>query len=89
MHWSEFRGALQPMHYFWNGQDKPVGENEPTGEQEIDGKIAARLLDKADHLALVSIPDGKVIAVEQVLLTERPTEIKLNVSLGSRSKVGP
>jgi hypothetical protein len=73
--------SVAPAHYFWNEKNVPLGKDEPSGDQEINGKIAARLLEHQNGTALVSIPDGNVVSVEVGAISERPTEIVIDVSV--------
>jgi hypothetical protein len=73
-------GALR--FYFWNDQDQPLTADEPGGGQEIEGKIAARLLRHENRCAVIAIPDGQVVLVDSQLVAPRPTEVKFDVSVG-------
>jgi hypothetical protein len=75
--------GVAPVYYFWNQDDQRLGPNEPGDDQEIRGKIAARLLDRRNGTALVSIPDGSVVQVPANSITGRPTEVIIDVSVGS------
>lgn len=81
-----YRG-LAPRQFCWNGQGVLVKENEP--ETEIDGLIAARLIDSIeDDQMIVEVPDGEIIAVDRDRVRKRPTSIKppearLHVPVGS------
>jgi hypothetical protein len=77
--------GVAPVHYFWNQNGERLDQDEPTGDQQIPGRIAARLLDQTNGSALVSIPDGSVIQVPVASITERPTEVVIDVPIGSRS----
>ena len=71
--------GVAPVHYFWDERDTPIpaegGDNSP----EITGKVAARLLEKQNGTALVSIPDGSAVSVDSSIITGRPSEIIFHV----------
>ena len=75
--------GVAPVHYFWNQDSERLAPNEPSGDQEVPGKVAARLLDRQNGTALVSIPDGSVVQVQADSITERPTEVIIDVPVGS------
>ena len=75
--------SVAPVHYFWNQDSERLGPNEPSGDQEISGKIAGRLLDRRNGTALVAIPDGSVVQIQSDSITERPTEVIIDVPVGS------
>ncbi len=77
--------SVAPVHYFWNAHGERLRPDEPTNDTEIEGKIAARLLERQNGVALVSIPDGCVIEVKAESLQERPTEVRFDVPVGPRS----
>lgn len=73
--------SVAPVFYFWTVQGVPLTKEEPSGDQEIDGKVAARLLERRNGTALVSIPDGSVVAVDGSAIQERPSQVVFDVSL--------
>jgi hypothetical protein len=73
--------GVAPVYYFWRANGEPLGLNEPNGDQEIQGKIAARLLSRQNGISLVAIPDGSVISVDSKSVAERPSEVIINVSI--------
>jgi hypothetical protein len=75
--------GVAPVYYFWNQDGEPLKADEPPGDQEIRGKIAARLLERQNGTALVSIPDGAVVQVQAGSITSRPTEVTIDVPVGS------
>jgi hypothetical protein len=75
--------GVAPVYYFWNQDGEPLKANEPPGDQEIRGKIAARLLERQNGTALVAIPDGAVVQVQASSITARPTEVIIDVPVGS------
>jgi hypothetical protein len=75
--------GVAPVHYFWNQGDERLGANEPSDDQEVRGKIAARLLDRQNGTALVSIPDGTAVQVRADSITARPSEVVVDVPVGS------
>jgi hypothetical protein len=75
--------GVAPVHYFWNQGDERLGADEPSDDREIRGKIAARLLDRQDGTALVSIPDGAAVQVPADSITARPSEVIIDVPVGS------
>jgi hypothetical protein len=75
--------GVAPVYYFWNQDGKPLKANEPPGDQEIRGNIAARLLARQNGTALVSIPDGAVVLVHADSITTRPTEVIIDVPIRS------
>ena len=77
--------SVAPTHYFWTQAGKPLRADEPLNDEEIKGMIAARLLEKRDGSALVAIPDGEVVWARANEITSRPTEVILNVPVGSGS----
>lgn len=77
--------GVAPVHYFWDQHGNAITSDSSLGDQEIEGKIAARLLDRNNGDALVSIPDGAVVKVPSKHITARPSEIKIDVSVGPRS----
>jgi hypothetical protein len=67
--------SLAPRQFCWNSQNHLVAENEP--KTEIDGLIAARVIDSIDNdQMIVEVPDGEIIAVDKVNVKPRPTSIK-------------
>ena len=80
----ESHSGVAPVHYFWNEAGARLGHEEPNGSEEIQGKIAARILSQGSHDILVSIPDGSVVKVDTQSFSKRPTEVRIHVSLGSR-----
>lgn len=67
--------SLAPRQFCWNSQGNLVAENEPT--TEVDGMVAARIIDSVDDEQLiVEVPDGEIIAVDRSDVKERPTNIK-------------
>ena len=75
--------GVAPVYYFWNQEGGRLDANEPRGDQEMRGKIAARLLDRHNGTALVSIPDGAVVQVQADSITSRPSEVIIVVPVGS------
>ena len=76
--------GVAPVYYFWTQEGSRLGPNEPGGDREISGKIAARLLERPNGTALVSIPDGAVIPVESKSIAPRPSEVVIDVPVGPR-----
>jgi hypothetical protein len=67
--------SLAPRQFCWNTDNRLVAENEP--QNEIDGMIAARVIDSIENdQMIVEVPDGEIIAVDKNLVKTRPTEIK-------------
>jgi hypothetical protein len=67
--------GLAPRFFCWNAQGNLISEDEPT--QEVDGKIAARIIDELDAGQFaVEVPDGEVIAVTKDQILPRPTVIR-------------
>jgi hypothetical protein len=75
--------GVAPVYYFWNQEGERLGVNEPLGDQEMRGRIAARLLDRQNGTALVSIPDGAVVQVQADSISSRPSEVIIDVPVGS------
>jgi hypothetical protein len=75
--------GVAPVHYFWNQGDERLDVDEPSDDQEIRGKVAARLLHRQNGTALVSIPDGTAVQVQADSITSRPTEVIIDVPVGS------
>lgn len=75
--------GVAPVYYFWNHEGERLGASEPPGDQEMRGKIAARLLERHNGTALVSIPDGAVVQVQADSITQRPSEVIIDVPIGS------
>ena len=75
-------GGVAPVYYFWNQDGHRIGLREPTAGEEIQGKMAARLLERQNGTAMVSIPDGSVVRVQANALGERPTEVIIDVPVG-------
>lgn len=67
--------SIAPRQFCWNNQGYLVGENEP--DTEVDGMIAARIVDsvEGDQL-IVEVPDGEIIAVDRNDVKDRPTIIE-------------
>jgi hypothetical protein len=72
-----------PSHYFWDDNGKPLGADLPTEDQEIKGIVAVQVLKIEDGRALVEVPNGSVAWVSAGGLLRRPTEINLDVPVGS------
>jgi hypothetical protein len=71
---SEPYEGLAPRQFCWNGQNRLVAENEP--QAEINGMVAARVIDSVDDQMIVEVPDGEIIAVDKTNVKPRPTSIK-------------
>jgi hypothetical protein len=67
--------------YMWKEDRTPVDEGEPPIGQEIDGLVAARVLDIDGTTATVTIPDGDVIEISVGELLDRPA-MDLHVPIG-------
>jgi hypothetical protein len=65
----------------WKEDRTPVDEGEPPIGQEIDGLVAARVLDIDGTTATVTIPDGDVIEISVGELLDRPA-MDLHVPIG-------
>lgn len=71
----ELYRSVAPRQFCWNNQGYLVAENEP--DKEVDGMIAARIVDSVgDDQLVVEVPDGETIAVDKKDVKERPTNIK-------------
>jgi hypothetical protein len=66
--------SLAPRQFCWNGQNQIVEKDEP--QSEIEGLIAARIVEDIEGQFIVEIPDGNIIAVKKELVEKRPTNIK-------------
>lgn len=67
--------SLAPRQFCWNSQGDLVAEDEPN--TEVDGMIAARIVDSIDdNQVILEVPDGEIIAVDRSDVKERPTSIK-------------
>lgn len=77
--------GVAPVHYFWDVHGGRIPDNVPVSEQEVAGKVAARLLETENGTALVSIPDGAVVPVTVDQVVDRPSEVVFNVPVGPRS----
>jgi hypothetical protein len=78
--------SFAPVFYFWNDKGEPLEENEPAGSDEtIAGSIAARVIERHNGAAMVSIPDGCLVEVKSDSVTKRPGEVIVNVPVGPRS----
>ena len=80
---NSIHSGVAPVYYFWNQEGERLSANEPPDDQEMRGKIAARLLDRQNGTALVSIPDGAVVQVQADSITPRPSEVIIDVPIGS------
>jgi hypothetical protein len=76
--------SLAPKQHFWKADGSQLGEEEPSGAVEIDGIIAARIIQSENSgRVLVSIPDDETVIVNTVQVIKRPAEIDADVA-GSR-----
>ena len=66
--------SLAPRQFCWNSKKQLVQEHEP--QEEIEGLIAARIVEDIEGQLIVEIPDGNIIAVREELVEKRPTNIK-------------
>lgn len=74
--------GVAPKYYFWDNQGRQLDMDEPGAGRDIPGRVAARLLEESKGTALVSIPDGHVVAVDASTIADRPTEeIRFDVSI--------
>lgn len=71
--------GVAPAHYFWNDGKQPLAADEPAQDREIEGWIAARLLERQNGTTLVSIPDGSVAKVNSSVIVPRPAEVVIDV----------
>ena len=67
--------------HMWKSDRTPVDEGEPPLGQEIDGLVAARILESDGKTATVAIPDGEVIDISVDELLDRPA-MSLHVPVG-------
>lgn len=68
-----YRG-LAPHQFCWDSRNNQIQEFDE--EDNIEGLVAARVIDVIDHDQLiVEIPNGEVIAVDKQDVTKRPTSI--------------
>lgn len=76
--------GVAPVHYFWDDDGARLSDDVPEDDQEIAGKVAARLLERDNDAALVSIPDGSVVRVKVDQMVDRPSEVVIHVPVGPR-----
>ena len=67
--------------YLWRENGAALDESEPALGQEIDGFVAARIIDIRRSGVLLSIPDGEVVEVPSEQLHERPNMVGEHVSI--------
>jgi hypothetical protein len=77
--------GVAPSYYFWNEHGERLTDDEPSGDAELSGQIAGRVIDRQNGTAFVSIPDGSVIQVTSGSIAHRPTEVVIHVPIGPRS----
>jgi hypothetical protein len=70
----ELYRSIAPRYFCWNSQNHLVAENEP--QTQIDGMVAARVINSIGDQIIVEVPDGEVIAVDKNNVKPRPTIIK-------------
>lgn len=78
--------GVAPVHYFWDDHGGRIADDVPTRDDEIIGKVAARLLERSKGTAIVSIPDGSVVPVKADHIAPRPSEVVFDAS---NSQVAP
>lgn len=76
--------GVAPVHYFWDDHGGRITDDVPARDEEIMGKVAARLLEKSNGTAIVSIPDGSVVPVKADQIVGRPSEVVFDVPVGPR-----
>lgn len=77
--------GVSPVHYLWNQSGDRLKADEPGSDEGINGRIAARLLERENGTALVSIPDGSVVRIHAADIKDRPSKVVIDVPIGSRS----
>ncbi len=67
--------SLAPRYHMWDAEGKKIDEYQPSGNEPIDGFIAAKTVDIIDPIqSVVFLPDGENVAVETKDLIDRPKE---------------
>jgi hypothetical protein len=59
--------------HMWNRDGIPIGEGEPPIGEEMNGLVAARVLQIKGDIATVTVPDGEVIDISVAELSDRPS----------------
>jgi hypothetical protein len=68
---AEHVGAAS-VQYFVKKNDRALEASEPPPGKELEGKVAARIVDEVDNLVITSLPDGEVVTLEKNQLGESP-----------------
>src|SRR5438046_1220928 len=60
------------VQYFVKKNDSVLGASEPPHGKELDGKVAARVVDESDNVVVTSLPDGEVVTLQKNQLGDSP-----------------
>jgi len=75
--------SLSSYVHLLKSDKTPLEKQEPADDLEIEGYVAARLLNRENGNVIVEIPDGELVMIAANNLVSFPRESKDHVSVGS------
>src|SRR5438105_1763990 len=70
------RKGLAPTGYCWDSEQRPLGPDDPSNGESIEGLVAARICGPTgpEGHVNIKIPDGEVMTVPRDSVVKRPSQ---------------